>query len=52
MYHQTYDALIKSRIIIVLDDEIFLDKEGQTVLDNDVDRVGNETKYKMLLSEY
>jgi len=30
----------------------FLDKEGQKVLENEVDRVGNAKTYKMLLPEY
>ena len=49
MYHQTYDALVKSRIAIELEDNIFLEKEGQTVLGNGVDIVVNVTKYKIFL---
>ena len=51
MYNLTYNALVKSRIVIELEDGSFLDKEGRTVLEHDVDRCGNATKYKMILTK-
>ena len=35
-----------------MEDNIFVDTEGRTVLENDADRLGNTQKYKKLLPEY
>lgn len=48
MYHKVYKEMVKGGIAVSLDDKVYMTKEGETVEENDVNRLGLATRYKVV----
>jgi hypothetical protein len=47
MYREVYKEMVKGGIAVRLDDKMYMTKEGETVEENDANRLGLATRYKV-----